>query len=224
MEKIVNFILALIAGFLVVWIASMGFMFMTLKSKATNDPLATVKKAIFDTRTVVRLVTKGKTHCSGVVFDKNTILTAGHCITVDTISGPMLTGELIEIRTNDNRPRGIYGKALSADLRLDIGIIEGDFSALPAGKFNTTPEESVRERVAGFRYISCGFPKGKNLFCTPMIFIKNHGFCLAVKGVLIPGMSGGPTMLEDGTVIAINDAVEDDFSVVCPIYNVDMDK
>jgi hypothetical protein len=32
-------------------------------------------------------------------------------------------------------------------------------------------------------------------------------------------MSGGPMMLDDGTVIAINDAVQDDFSIVSPTFN-----
>lgn len=32
-------------------------------------------------------------------------------------------------------------------------------------------------------------------------------------------MSGGPTMLEDGTVVAINIAVEGRHAVVSPVYN-----
>ena len=40
-----------------------------------------------------------------------------------------------------------------------------------------------------------------------------------LKGELLPGMSEGPMMMDDGTVIAINDAVENEFSVVVPLFN-----
>lgn len=173
---------------------------------------------------VVRLVHRDKTYCSGVVIDKETVLTAGHCILIKTMFGYMLDPEPIEIRSSDNKETGVIGKPKGASIQLDRGIIKGDFSGFQISPYISDVKKSISTRKSGSHWVACGYPMGGALYCGIVTYIHDFGFCLAVHGVLIPGMSGGPTMLADGTVIAINDAVEDEFSIVCPIYNVDNEK
>ena len=42
-----------------------------------------------------------------------------------------------------------------------------------------------------------------------------------LQAAVIPGMSGGPVLLRDGTVVAVNVAVDGNRAVVSPIYNLD---
>lgn len=173
---------------------------------------------------IVRLVHKGRTFCSGFVIDKNTIVTAGHCLMVDMGLFSTLDSDPIEIRTVEDRPTGIVGKPYLVMMQIDRGILKGNFSMFDPIKYSGDVKLSVKIRVPGNTYVACGYPLGGGFFCNTVVYIRDEGFCLAVKGVIIPGMSGGPVMLEDGTVVAINDAVGQDYSVVCPIYNVDMEK
>ncbi len=71
------------------------------------------------------------------------------------------------------------------------------------------------------RLLACGYPMGGPLYCGTLYYQDMYDFMWATSGVLIPGMSGGPVMLEDGTVVALNISVKDNESMVSPIYNID---
>jgi V8-like Glu-specific endopeptidase len=177
------------------------------------------------TQSVVRLALNGRTFCSGVVIDKNTVATAGHClIECEPLLGfCQVQSNPIEIRTSDNKLIAL-GKAKSVTQQLDRGIIKGDFSRVKPAPYISDVTKSIGTRKVGMQYMSCGYPLGGALYCSKTIYLRNIGFQVAVDGVLIPGMSGGPTMLEDGTVVGVNSAVSDDFSIISPIYNIDADK
>ena len=192
-----------------------------------DKPVEKSKKArvqITKLNPIVRLVKDGQTMCSGVVIDKTTVLTAAHCVLVETPFGAIYDGQPIEIRASDNVARGTWARPRSAYARLDRAVLKGDFSDYEPAKYISDVKESVATRVPGLAYISCGYPLGGELYCASMSYIQDDAFFLDVKGVLIPGMSGGPTMLLDGRVIAVNTAVEGNHSIVAPIYNVDMMK
>lgn len=174
---------------------------------------------------VIRLVQDGHTYCSGVVIDPRTIITAAHCVIVNTPWGPVLDpSRVIEIRGSDARPLGVYAQVKSASTQIDRAILKGNFSDFAPSKYISDMGESVKVRVAGTQMMSCGYPLGGALFCNKTTYIKEYLFFMTVRGLLVPGMSGGPTMLIDGTVVGINSAVEDDFSVIAPMYNVEMFK
>lgn len=174
---------------------------------------------------VVRLVQKGRTYCSGVVIDSTTIVTASHCVVMESMFGGMaINRKPIEIRAADNLGRGTYGNVSGIMIQMDRAVIKGDFHLFRAAPYISDVGESISHRIDGEKMFACGYPLGGKLFCTRMVYLHDMAFMLAVRGVLIPGMSGGPTMLMDGTVIAINVAVANDFSIVSPIYNIDDEK
>ena len=119
-------------------------------------------------------------------------------------------------------PSKIMGRAVRAMPQIDRAIIKGDFSAFTASKHLSKMSDMVKMQYKGNKLIGCGFPLGGPLYCADLVFIQRWGFMFAVKGVLIPGMSGGPVMLLDGTVVATNTAVEDTFDLVSPFYNIDI--
>lgn len=171
---------------------------------------------------IVRLVGPRGTFCTGVVLNSNTIATAAHCMV--TSNGFFMEANTapVEIRRADNQEIGVTGRLATLRLQIDQATLRGDFSSLTPRKYITKTADLVREtRVKDRRFIMCGYPLGGEFFCTPAVYLRDEAFFLAVRGVLIPGMSGGPTMLEDGTVVALNYAVTEDHSVVSPLYGID---
>lgn len=172
----------------------------------------------------VRLVRDGHTMCSGFVINDTTIVTAGHCVVYATMDGMVLMPGVLEIRLADNKPLGIIATVKSVVPQMDRAVLKGNFKQLPKTAYSDSVQDSVVIRVPGYRLIACGYPLGEALFCSHLTYDHDSQFFLSVHGVLIPGMSGGPTMTENGVVIAINDAVGEDESIVAPIYNLDLGK
>lgn len=168
---------------------------------------------------IVRLVVQGRTFCSGTVVNETTIITAGHCIAMDTPLGPMINPNPIEIRASDNIPRGHMGRVNYASGQMDHAILKGDFRQFKPKFYITDVAELNKTLVAGRKLISCGYPLNGPLHCSNMVYTDKIYFFGAATGLLLPGMSGGPTMTEDGTEVGINDAVEGNKSVISPIYN-----
>jgi V8-like Glu-specific endopeptidase len=167
---------------------------------------------------IVRLVSDGKTFCSGTVINNHTVLTAAHCIVTVTPFGPM-TNEDIEVRPSDNTDLKIHGQPYYATIQLDQGLIAGDFSKFESRSHTADVKKLVDSRFTYYK--TCGYPMGGPLYCNTLHYKNLTNFMWSVDGVLIAGMSGGPVMLSDGTVVAVNVAVEGDRAVVSPIYNID---
>lgn len=170
---------------------------------------------------IVRLVQDNHTFCSGTVVNDTTIITAAHCLLVLTPMGGMMNSAPIEIRTNENKPLGIWGSAYYATTQMDQGLVKGDFRKFDPKAYISDPEVLAKLRKRSPKFTSCGYPLGGNLFCTTIDYKGQFDFMWAGTGILLPGMSGGPSMLEDGTVVAVNVAVNGNEAFVSPIYNLD---
>lgn len=176
---------------------------------------------------IVRLVDSrtGQTFCSGTVISDMLIITAAHCVTLETEFGSMLNTENIEVRPADNTRLNTFGKAIFASPQMDQAILLGYFTKYAHSRYITDPKTLDQygqnsDNLRNTNFISCGYPLGGELFCTNTKFSEQDGFFWGVKGLLLPGMSGGPTMLLDGTLVAVNIAVAKDHSIVTPIYNI----
>lgn len=169
---------------------------------------------------IVRLVRNGRTFCTGTVITPNIVITAGHCTLAITPFGMGVTSMPIEIRASDNVERGTVGAVVYATPQMDQAILVGDFGIFEPKPFITDPAKLTAARIKGTVVVSCGYPLAGDLYCSTGVIVGPADFMWAIKGVLLPGMSGGPTMLADGTVVAINSAVQGDKSYVSPIYNI----
>ena len=170
---------------------------------------------------IVRLIKDGRTFCTGTVVNDHTIITASHCILIRTPFGSLIDEDPIEIRVDDNLPLGVFAKPYSARVRLDQALLEGDFKLFKPRAILTDIGKLNQYADKGTYMKACGYPLGGNLYCSTMYFDELYDFMWSVNGLLLPGMSGGPVMLRDGTVVAVNVAVEHDKSIVSPIYNID---
>lgn len=176
---------------------------------------------------IIRLVEPtGGTFCSAIVITNDMAVTANHCINMEREILPgVVTVELVprmEIRATDNIPRGLSAAPLWWDFRRDIAIIKGDFTKFVPRKFLSKPEDLTEYMKKSTKLISCGYPYHGPMFCNKGNYVNRFGFHWGINTVILPGMSGGPTMLEDGTVIGINDAVEQvegGLSIISPTYN-----
>lgn len=167
---------------------------------------------------IVRLTHDGLTYCTGTVIQSNLIVTAAHCVLIETPFGAMLGGTA-EIRPGSNVKTGIFAKPVFANQQMDQALLTGDFSSFDTRDYISDPAELTKIRENNKKFISCGYPLAGDLYCSILIYDHPENFYWAVKGVLIPGMSGGPTMV-NGVVVAVNTAVEGPNSIVSPLYNV----
>jgi V8-like Glu-specific endopeptidase len=173
---------------------------------------------------VVRLTTQaGDTFCTGIVVSPHTIITAGHCV-LETVIFGMPIFRQIYIRDVDAAGPGVTAKVSSIRGQLDTATLEGDFDAFESRPVITDIAKLVEVAQSDAVFTSCGYPLGGPIYCSKMKYVGRLNFAWLMKGVLLPGMSGGPMMLDDGTVVAINDAVQDDFSIVVPLFNVPVEK
>lgn len=176
---------------------------------------------------VVRLTRDGRTYCSGTVIDETTILTASHCVVFETPMGMAVNQDDIEIIAADNIPRGTFArvKLSTLSLQLDRVLLKGDFKIYEPQSYINDVATSVKYRKPGTKLVSCGYPLGGDYYCSTSVYTRSSYFSLTSTAILIPGMSGGPTMLEDGRVIGVNIAVnEAGEALIAPSYNIDLNK
>jgi len=156
-----------------------------------------------------------------VVISDTVVVTAGHCVFA-ALGNMFQPGFTVEVRRRDAKPTAIIAKPLSASSQMDVGTFSGNFRSLPKVHFLTGPYE-LYDAVEHAPYlITCGYPMGGDLYCKRTIYLGPREFSWMILGQLIPGMSGGPVMLPDGTAIAVNSAVEGPDSRIAPIINIPM--
>ncbi len=152
--------------------------------------------------TVVRIYdSEGEFECSGVVVGKNYVLTAAHCL-VDMDEGiPILEKKMVTIENVDQSVR-VAGMPVAVNTRLDWGLIEGNFSDIPAAHVLTTDYG-----IGDSKFMhGCGYPQGsQTLRCELLMPVINDAFIIkCANGVLQPGMSGGPVFNDKGQVVGLN--------------------
>lgn len=140
---------------------------------------------------------EGNFFCTGFVIDNNYAATAGHCI----LNRGGLENKQITIKNHLDKDTGIVAQPAGANVRMDWGIIRGDFSKFNNFLIVDGPVLPITDAV-----YSCGFPMGrKKAFCNALLIGGTSGFAFLASGLLYPGMSGGPVIYpKRGTVIAIN--------------------
>jgi V8-like Glu-specific endopeptidase len=172
---------------------------------------------------IIRLVKNGRTFCSGTIVDDHTIITAAHCVTQEQVFGPpSFSSSPIEIRENDNVPTQIMAVPYYGTPQLDQALLDGDFHKFKHRKYTTNITAITKYRNSNTKLTTCGYPMGGDLYCGELKYDDLNLFMWQVEGLLLPGMSGGPVMTPDGTVIAVNVAVEGNHSLISPIYNLDV--
>ena len=148
-------------------------------------------------RSMVRLYFGDQFHCSGVVIGKNYLLTASHCLVDD--EGRMKKEEMTVV--NDDGTVRVSAHPAGVNLRMDWGLVEGDFSKIPGAM--VAEDHFAMQKVV----VSCGYPQGsKTLNCQALEPIGNDAFLIKCHGpgMIFPGMSGGPVFSLDGTVVGLN--------------------
>jgi hypothetical protein len=148
----------------------------------------------------------GDFFCSGVVISQNYIVTAGHCL-----EGRKLLKKSIEVRSLDNTPIKNYAAPAFREQRSDQGLVIGNFSDFNAQPYSVQTTFVVSAFLSPEAQImTCGFPYGGTAICEPVNNRHPFYFGFMADGVLYPGMSGGPVMVNmsgTGVVVGVNTAM-----------------
>lgn len=199
--------------FAILFLLVIGLPFL-LKPHAPPDKKVPVKIS-----SIVRLVRDEATFCSGVVIRHDLVLTAYHCVAeVTPFGSTSLRDEPVEIRAEDNKPIQVWGHPVAARPQLDQAILIGNFGLFEPRRVEMNIRQLLSYQKRGLPLMACGYPMGGELFCQTVLFDSTKDFMWAVKGLLLPGMSGGPVSVDDA-VVATNDAVSGEYSIVAPVWN-----
>jgi len=189
---------AMVLGLLAISLANSlpGPMVSSIQVEKNLPKLEEAKK--YDpNRAVVRLYRGDQFFCSGVVIGKNYVLTASHCL-IDEYG--RMNKQAVTVVNDDGSVR-VASKPSGVNLRMDWGLLEGDFDEIPAAivvEVGFQPPPAV---------IACGYPQGAQMrTCQILQPMMNDGFLIKcrVGGMLFPGMSGGPVFDQNGYVVGLN--------------------
>lgn len=157
---------------------------------------------------IVRLYgSTGHFICSGTVISKKVIITAAHCLGSPPIITPMF-----EVRSVDEKPRGIVAFVAGANPSSDLAVLHGDFQDFDTMSLTVRAKEIVRSfQGATPHLIVCGYPHGGDLACFPLLRPKQYMFQYEGTSNIYPGMSGGPVIDQDNnSVVAVSTGVMED--------------
>lgn len=127
--------------------------------------------------------------CTAFVISDSEAVTARHCVL------PLIFGPLGMLLDDDAQEL----KVIYVDHINDMAVIRGDFKARQKLTL------SVKLAVPGDTVTACGFPMGIRIKrCATTQVTHVDLFTTRLAGPLIPGMSGGPVLNEEGQVVGIN--------------------
>lgn len=189
-----------------------------MKKFSTKNTVSTPKYGA-----IVRLVSpeeNNRTYCTGFVIDNKTVLTAAHCVAMVTPMG-IFVAPVVVIADEHLRkivPSKTTYSNYNWELSNDLAVIKGNFT-----EFKKLKVDFRNDPQMGTKFNSYGYGLGGALHKTNC---KSEGyytfFLLSLNCNLIQGMSGGPSILEDGeTVIGINSRVMGNMQMFSPTINID---
>lgn len=179
-------------------------------TKNTYSPLVRLEKK--------RKSKKDDFFCSAVIISDDYAVTAAHCLMNDSTFSPGLISEPFNVRSianEDGSESVVAAKAAALNNRADYGLITGDFKKFTKLLLMNSPMSIAQLSPALY---TCGFPWGASDVCYLTQPVGTYFGLLEMRGILFPGMSGGPVLdaTADG-VFAVNSAVGDGYIIVAPL-------
>lgn len=173
---------------------------------------------------IVRLhrASSGQFFCSGTVINETAIVTAAHCVVIETPFGAFVDEDMeIEVRDQTGAATGIIAKIRNINDRLDTALLLGDFSKFQARGIEDNPAEIDKILLdPESKLVTCGYPLGGPLVCNSLSKVQHYFFQYSAQGWLYPGMSGGPVIdLKTGKVLAVNRAVDQTQIIFNPLVD-----
>jgi S1-C subfamily serine protease len=150
----------------------------------------------------------GKFFCSGFVISDQYAVTAGHC--VDSDFGRLR--QFIKIYNSVKMDTYVVASGAASNRRGDTGLIKGNFKEFDKLRLIIRPQDLYATISKAKKVYALGFPYGADYLISEINPKGLENFHMAGAGVLLPGMSGGPLVTEEGIVIGINSYVSGDHS------------
>lgn len=146
--------------------------------------------------------------CSGTIISDDYMLTAAHCVggTVGKLSKEKLL--VISMANQLGETLTVEAVAASMNGRADYAVVKGDFRRFKKLRILPNMEHAMAKVFAIPRLLTCGFPWGAEDACYTAEGSQPYFEGIAMRGLLYPGMSGGPVIdPESKIVVAVNSAM-----------------